>query len=392
MSRARAIACGIGLVLMSSVAQGGEPQPVTVPGATVEVLAFDGLTGWARDDHATAFATFLRSCEALVEGAPALRPAGPTGEALAAACRAGLDWQGAPKDFFERHFTPHRIVPDAGTAFLTGYYEPEYDGSRAPVDGFAAPLRAIPPDHVSFEREQPPPDWTHDLSAARRIGNALVPYPERGAIEDGALQDLAPPIVHLRHPAEAFIIHVQGSARIRLVEGGVMRVGFAGRNGHPYTSIGRLLVERGWMTREEMSLERLLGWLQDPANATRARALMRENRSYIFFAENTALAPEDGPVGGAGVPLTPHRSLAIDRTIWPYGLPVWLQGVLPDAQGHEHPLGQLMIAQDTGAAIIGPARGDYFTGSGARAGDQAGFIRHRPDFVVLLPRAPDEPG
>jgi membrane-bound lytic murein transglycosylase A len=392
MTRARAIACGIGLVLMSAAASpggdtsGGGEGRLHVPGATLEALGFEALQGWADDDHTAAFATFLRSCRAMAAGASAIQPAEETGTRLALACEAALRWEGTARAYFEQHFTPHRVQPETGRPFLTGYYEPEYDGAREADATFSAPLRARPSDHVRFEAGEMPPGWPEGLTAGRRTVDGYRPYPDRGAIEDGALGDAAPPLVFLRHPAEAFIIHVQGSARIRLAEGGVMRVGYAGRNGHPYTSIGRLLVERGRMSREEMSLERLLGWLQDPENADEARALMRENRSYIFFAENTALAPDEGPVGGAGVPLTPHRSLAIDRSIWSYGLPVWLQGVLPDADGAEQNLARLLIAQDTGAAIIGPARGDYFTGSGARAGDQAGFIRHRPDFVVLLPR------
>lgn len=399
MSRARVIACGIGLVLMSATAGSGGDAPgnianggVQAPGARLEALTFAALAGWPDDDHDAAFTTFLRSCRAMGDGAPALRPAAETGVRLAAACEAALRWEGTARAYFERHFTPHRVLPETGRPFLTGYYEPEYDGAREADATFSAPLRARPSDHVRFETGETPPGWPEGLIAGRRTVDGYQPYPDRAAIEDGALGDAAAPLVFLRHPAEAFIIHVQGSARIRLAEGGVMRVGYAGRNGHPYTSIGRLLVERGQMSRDEMSLERLLGWLQDPQNQAQARALMRENRSYIFFAENTALAPEEGPVGGAGVPLTPHRSLAIDRGIWPYGLPVWLQGVLPDADGAGQQLARLMIAQDTGAAIIGPARGDYFTGSGARAGDQAGFIRHRPDFVVLLPRPPGEQG
>jgi membrane-bound lytic murein transglycosylase A len=192
-------------------------------------------------------------------------------------------------------------------------------------------------------------------------------------------------VLYLREPDEAFIIHVQGSARIRLTDGTVMRVAYAGRNGHPYTSIGRILVERGEIPLAEMSLERLMAWLRDHPGP--ARDLMRMNRSYIFFREATELAPEDGPIGGAGVPLTPGRSLAVDRALWSYGLPVWLEGELPLSLDRTEPLGRLMIAQDTGSAIVGPARGDFFFGSGPEAGTRAGLLRHPVRFVVLRPKA-----
>lgn len=382
---------------MAAVFLAGTAAPISVDAvarerAQLAPLDFAALSGWAEDDHDAAFAAFMRSCAGPARAAPdgtvTLRPGIELSADLKAVCAIARSWQGGARDFFEAHFIPHQVIPSEGRAFLTGYYEPEYEGARQPGPEFSAPLRARPPDLVTRNAENPLPGIDEGLAAARRLPDGShVPYPERAAIMDGAIDDLAPPIVYLRHPAQAFIIHVQGSARIRLDDGSVMRVGYGGRNGHAFTAIGRLLVERGVIPLEEMSLARLLGWLEDPANAAQADALMRENRSYIFFAENRALAAQDGPIGGAGVALTPHRSLAVDRTIWPYGLPVWLSGTLPDADNREAPLARLMIAQDTGAAITGVARGDYFAGSGDEAGRQAGYIRHHPDFVVLLPRA-----
>jgi membrane-bound lytic murein transglycosylase A len=178
---------------------------------------------------------------------------------------------------------------------------------------------------------------------------------------------------------------VQGSARIRLADGSVMRVAYAGRNGRPYTSIGRLLVQQGEMDLESMTLEKLMGWLKQHPGP--ARDLMRQNQSYIFFREASELAPGDGPIGGAGIPLVPWRSLAVDRTLWAYGLPFWLEGELPVTLAEAEPLRRLMIAQDTGSAIVGPARGDFFFGSGAEAGRRAGLLRHQTRFVVLKPRS-----
>jgi membrane-bound lytic murein transglycosylase A len=190
--------------------------------------------------------------------------------------------------------------------------------------------------------------------------------------------------VYLREPGEAFIIHVQGSARIRLDDGSVMRVAYAGRNGRPYTSIGRLLVQQDEMDLETMTLEKLMGWLKDHPEP--AKGLMRQNQSYIFFREASELAPEDGPIGGAGTPLVQGRSLAVDRSLWAYGLPVWLDGQLPVTLDRTEPLRRLMIAQDTGSAIVGPARGDFFFGSGKEAGRRAGLLRHAVRFVVLQPK------
>ena len=247
------------------------------------------------------------------------------------------------------------------------------------------PLLDRPDDLVTIPQGESLPGIDPALQAARRTPQGFEPYPDRAAIEDGALGLGARPVVWLREPGEAFILHVQGSARIRLADGAVMRVSYAGRNGRPYTSIGRLLVQRGVMDLETMTLETLMGWLRD--HPDEARALMRRNESYIFFREATGLAPEDGPIGGAGIPLVPGRSLAVDRTLWSYGLPFWLEGRLPVSLTASEPLNRLMIAHDTGSAIVGPARGDFFVGSGSAAGTQAGLLRHATRFVVLRPRS-----
>jgi membrane-bound lytic murein transglycosylase A len=356
--------------------------------ARLEPLPFKDLEGWEADDHAAAFQAFLRSCRTLDASAAALRPAQAPQANLLAVCREALKTPGAGKDearrFFEAHFQPLAVAPHSGSGFLTGYYEPEFQGSRTPDATYGFPLLDKPEDLVTIPQGETLPGLEAGLQAARRIPGGYEPYPDRAAIEDGALGTLARPIVYLREPGEAFIIHVQGSARIRLADGSVMRVAYAGRNGRPYTSIGRLLVQQGQMDLESMTLEKLMGWLRD--NPSPAKALMRQNRSYIFFREATELAPEDGPIGGAGHPLVPGRSLAVDRSLWPYGLPVWLDGQLPLTLDRAEPLRRLMIAQDTGSAIVGPARGDFFFGSGEEAGRRAGLLRHAVRFVVLQPK------
>ena len=250
---------------------------------------------------------------------------------LLAVCREALKTPDLGKAearlFFETHFQPFAVMPHSGNGFLTGYYEPEFQGSRTPDAAYRVPLLDRPEDLVTIPQGETLPGLDQGLQAARRTKDGYEPYPDRAAIEDGALGSLAKPIVYLREPGEAFIIHVQGSARIRLADGSVMRVAYAGRNGRPYTSIGRLLVQQGEMDLETMTLEKLMGWLKDHPEP--AKALMRQNRSYIFFREASELAPEDGPIGGAGTPLVPGRSLAVDRSLWAYGLPVWLDGQLP---------------------------------------------------------------
>jgi membrane-bound lytic murein transglycosylase A len=317
-----------------------------------------------------------------------LRPAHPSDPDLVRVCRAALQLgsldTAAARRFFEDQFEAFRIVPPAAKGFLTGYYEPEFAGSREKTSDFTVPLLARPEDLITIPQGQSLPGLEPGLQAARQTPNGYEPYPDRAAIEDGALGPRARPIVHLREPGEAFIIHVQGSARIRLADGSALRVAYAGRNGQPYTSIGRWLIEAGEIKLEDMSLERLMGWLRD--HPDEARALMRRNRSYIFFREATELSPEDGPIGGAGVPLMPGRSLAVDRSLWSYGLPFWLEGEMPTSSGGSETLRRLMIAQDTGSAIVGPARGDFYVGSGDEAGTVAGLIRHRVDFVVLRPK------
>jgi membrane-bound lytic murein transglycosylase A len=364
-----------------------EPAAV-LGGARLEPVPFTALAGWSEDDHRAAFTVFRRSCEASGDQPP-VRPASPGKPQLRAVCAAALAMappdKAAARRFFETHFDPFQVVPAAGRGFLTGYFEPEYDGSLTPTSEFTTPLLARPEDLVTVAQGETLPKLDPALRAGRRSAAGFEPYPDRAAIEDGGLGSAAKPIVFLRDPVEAFVIHVQGSARIRLAGGRVVRVAYAGRNGHPYTSIGRILVERGHIALEAMSLETLTTWLR--SNSGEARDIMRLNRSYIFFRLADELDPAQGPIGGAGVPLTPGRSLAIDRNAWSYGLPFWLEGELPLGPRASEPLGRLMIAQDTGTAIVGPARADFFFGTGRDAGTRAGLLRHPVRFVAFLPKS-----
>jgi membrane-bound lytic murein transglycosylase A len=357
--------------------------PVSVPGARdrrdllLTPLSFADLADFGQDDHLEAFQVFARSCAAIAASAPLPRKAVAASAALKAiahqALRQELREPAQARRFFERHFRPCRVSACAGVrnaGFLTGYYEPIVAGSPVRTRNFTAPVRGRP-DNL----------------------NALAPYPDHAAIEAGAIDRHTSPIVWLRDPAEVFLVQVQGSARIRLADGGLLRLAYAGRNGHPYTSIGRILIDTGEIAEADMSLATLKQWIrahgQNPGD--QGAALMHRNKSYVFFSLHQECEPACGPIGGQGISLTALRSIAVDRAIWTYGLPFWIAADLPWRGSGLSPFRRLMIAQDTGSAITAPARADIFFGSGDDAGARAGDIRYAGDVVVLLPaeEAPD---
>lgn len=364
--------------------------------ARLEPIPFADLPRWAEDRHGEAMAAFLLSCRRMAEAPPKTRALGIDGPSLARIGAAALDAfaAGPPDDraaraFFEAHFRPHRVVPAEGTPFLTGYYEPEVDGSRVRTERFGVPLLARPHDLIELDDANRPAGLDPTLAFARRLPDGgLVPYFDRGEIEDGAIGDRGLEIVWLESAVEAFFVHVQGSARVRLADGsGTVRVTYDGKAGWPYTSIGRRLVERLGVAPETMTADVLRAWLE--ANGQAGRALMRENRSYVFFEVVDGLDPDLGAIAAAKVQITPGRSLAVDRTLHTFGTPIFLDADLPaPPDGALRPFRRLMVAQDTGSAIVGPARGDVFFGSGPAAARIAGLIRHSPRaFVVLVPEA-----
>jgi membrane-bound lytic murein transglycosylase A len=366
--------------------------PIEGPGGSrLTAMVFDDLPGWSADDHGAAFAAFRLSCAALATATPALRPGLPPSEALLHVCRDAVrvDADTAPlaRRFFEDHFRPWRVDPPSGSAgFLTGYFEPVVDGSLERTAEFAIPVLGRPADLETFAQGSAPPAGLDPaLAAARKTPSGYEPFPDRAAIQDGALAGQGLEIAWLRDEVELFLAQVQGSARIRLPDGRLVRLVYAGRNGHPYTSIGRVVVAEGHMTLDAMSLERLKAWLR--ANPIEAHRIMRLNRSYIFFAIGEGLDPNAGPIGAASVPLVALRSIAVDRTLWSYGLPFVIAADLPGPGGSAlQPFARTMVAHDTGSAILGPARADIFFGTGAAAGTRAGMVRHPGRFFVLLPR------
>jgi membrane-bound lytic murein transglycosylase A len=356
------------------------------PGFDLIPVAFADIPGWQEDDHAAALAAFRRGAAVLSDHPPKRRLAGLDPEALAVLIRdadalPAATAGDAARAFFEANFVPFEVRPHEGSAFFTGYYEPIVAGSRQPSATFRTPLYAPPPDLVEIDPDNPPPGIEPGFRFARKTAAGLVPYFDRGEIEQGgALRGQGLEIAWLADPVDAFYIHIQGSARLRLAEGGEMRVTYAAKTGHPYTAIGRELIAMGALPKGGATMRTVRGWLADhPAEAP---GLMARNRSFIFFREAPVEDAGLGPVAAAKVPLTEGRSLAVDRLIHTFGTPVFVEATLADGT----PWRRLMVAQDTGSAIVGSARGDIFTGSGDAAGEIAGALQSRGRFILLWPR------
>lgn len=389
------------LLAVCAPAQAGGRAPIAAPplaGADLLAVPFADLPGWAEDDVGAAFSTFLASCHALsvrpketgpasnAALVPALRVACSAAEAVARAAAPAVVSERVARLYFEANFRAYRIAPAAsGPGFLTGYYEPEVEGSRVRTDRFTVPIYGRPADLVAL---RPPADGNRG-QVVRKEGDALVPYYDRAAIEDGALAGRGLEIAWIEHPVDLFFMQIQGSARIRLADGAALRLNYDGHNGYSYLPVGRLLIQRGLVPREEMSMARIRRYIEDDPQA--GRALMRENRSFVFF-KAVPLSGSDGALGAQGVPLTPGRSIAVDRALHAYGTPFFIAAELPlQREGAQDPFRRLMIAQDTGSAIVGPARADLFIGAGEVAGEVAGRIRHPGAFVMLVPRFSGDP-
>ena len=336
-------------------------------------VSFAEIKGWAGDDHAAALRAFIKSAHA--------DPELPYGDA-AILLGDGVSREAARK-FFEDLYTPH-VVEDSGeTGLVTGYYEPEVNGSRERGGKFQVPVYRRPDDIVLVKPDLLRALYNDGHSVRRRKGEELVPYYTRAEIEAGALEGRGLELLYLDDPVELFFMQVQGSGRVRLPDGSWVRLGYAAKNGHRYTSIGKLLAERGEKPPQGLTMEGLKWWLRaDPA---RGLALMHENRSYVFFRELPEAEAGEGPVGAQGVPLTPGRSLAVDTAYHKLGTPVFVAA--PDlATAEGRPFRRLMIAQDVGSAIRGKERGDIYWGSGDDAGAIAGSTKEKARFYILLPK------
>jgi membrane-bound lytic murein transglycosylase A len=324
-------------------------------------VGFERLEGWDEDPLSAAVPAFLKSCARLLRE-PASAPVG-TDEGLAA------DWQSlcrraaalppgdnaAARQFFRSGFRPVAVADyGAEDGLFTGYYEIELNGSRKRKGRFQTPIYRRPP------------------------GLGVGPKLSRAAIEDGTLAGRGLELYWIDDPIDAFFLQVQGSGRVRLRDGRTVRVGYDGQNGLPYVAVGRLLVDRGIMARDKVTMAAIRKWMKD--NPKAGAALRRDDPSYVFFREIRG----DGPLGAEHVVLTAERSLAVDRSFIPLGTPIWL-----DARGRYPPnqeVRRLVVAQDTGGAIKGPVRGDLYWGTGETAGDHAGSMNARGHYFLLLPR------
>ncbi len=367
--------------------------PIEIPGGQYTPATWETLTGWDADDHRAALATFQDSCKAILAAPRPLQISKAIGDSLRAPCAAArasrIKTDAAARRFFERHFRPlwiSRLGEEAG--FVTGYYEPIIDGSRIRTDTYTVPVYRRPSNLFVRGFKQSAASLPNGGDVFRKIGRRkLVPYYDRAAIEDGAIAGRGLEICWLKSETDLLFTQIQGSARVRLEDGSTVRINYDSHNGYRYTPVGRILIERNIIPREEMSMQRIREWMA--ANPDGAKELRRQNRSYVFFRE-VRLSDKDEAVGAQGVPLTPRRSIAVDKALHVYGTPFFLDGILPiESALAQTPFRHLMIAQDTGSAIVGPARADIYFGAGAEAAQIAGRLRHSIRFAILVPNALD---
>ncbi len=376
-------------VMWAAGAQGGELKLKKTGAKVLRIVSFSALPGWRQADVRAALAAFQRSCQAMGRPDYHWRKArlGGGWADWRDVCARALKLKGADaraaRAFFERHFlavTPLKTRQPAG--LFTGYYEPEVEGSLKRQGPYQYPLHARPPELV---RLKPADAKRLGVAFGRYVKGRAQPYFTRKEIEQGALERRGLEIVWLKSPVDRFFMQIQGSGRVRLKEGGVLRLAFAGKTGHPFTPVGRLLLERGEISRAELSMQAIRRWMAQ--HPKKARELMWENRSYVFFRIVKLPDARLGAYGAQGVQLTPVVSLAVDHRFWPYGAPVWLETFVPGRGGRgQERLRQLMVAQDTGTAIRGMVRGDIYFGFGDEAGERAGRMAAPGFMAVLLPK------
>src|SRR5262245_8490997 len=340
------------------------PTPAPEP-VRYEPLGFSDLPGWNRAQLEPSLRAFLAGCARLKRACEIAKSLPPGDEPAA-------------RRFFEAEFVPYAVVSTVSgdSGLVTGYYEPIIDGSRTPSSLLRFPIYGVPADMVVVDLGAVSPETRPLRLRGRLEGRRLVPYYSRGEIE--ARSDFpAPVIAWSGDPVELFFLQIQGSGQVRLENGEHIRVGYADQNGHPYRSLGRHLVERGEMVLEQASMQGIKAWAA--ANPEKLREALNQNPSYVFFRE---LPPTDGPIGALNVPLHTERSLAVDRRFVPLGAPVYLATTFPLS---EEPLERLMAAHDTGGAIRGVVRADFYWGTGAAAGVQAGRMRQPGRMWLLWP-------
>ncbi|WP_369810063.1 murein transglycosylase A [Bradyrhizobium sediminis] len=367
--------------------------PLEISGSQYAPVAWADIAGWSEDDHLAGYKAFRTSCRPIA--AQRNPPSDPKalGTSLRDPCRIakGLDLnEGArAKAFFEEHFLPLRISRvGEGEGFVTGYYEPVIDGSRTQTDVYTVPVYRRPSNLFVRGTSQSSAGLPNKGQVYRKIGRRkLVPYYDRAEIEDGAIAGRGLEICWLKNQTDLLFTQIQGSARVKLEDGSTIRINYDAHNGYPYTPVGRILIERNIIPKDQMSMQKIREWMEQ--NPDGSNELRRQNRSYVFFRE-VNLSDKDEAVGAQGVPLTPGRSIAVDKALHVYGTPFFIEGELPiESELSKTPFRRLMIAQDTGSAIVGPARADLYFGAGAGAGKVSGRLRHNARFAILIPKSLD---
>ena len=350
--------------------------PPPVFSRTLQPASWADLPGWLEDDPTAAWPAFMLSCRGMVS-----KPHGPAWKRVCDLAKVA-DGKPAhnPRRFFEEHLKPYAVIAGDTTVngLVTGYYEPLLQGSRSRSKGFEQPVRGVPDDLLTIDLSAVFPELKDKRLRGRLEGNKVVPYWSRAEI--GARGEKLPSktLLYVDDAVELFFLQVQGSGRVKLADGSMTRLNYGDQNGHPYQSIGRLLVERGEMKLDDASMQGIQAWAR--ANPARLDALLNANPSYVFFREIPN--SKDGPVGALGVPLTAERSIAIDPRSVPLGTPVFLATTRPNSS---QAMNRLVMAQDTGGAIKGAVRADFFWGFGKEAGEQAGRMKQSGRLWLLLP-------
>jgi membrane-bound lytic murein transglycosylase A len=350
--------------------------------AVLRPVPFAEIPGWKNDDLAQAWPAFRSGCAALVAQRATEAIWRPPCDAAAAIARPDTI---AVRAFFERHFSAYQALTPEGsdTGLATGYYEPLLNGSRFRSDRYRHPLYAPPDDLLTIDLAELYPELKDKRLRGRVEGKRVIPYWTRSDIEAGKAPLAGKALVFVDDSLEAFFLQIQGSGRVRLAEGDVMRVGYADQNGHPFRSIARILIERGELSADEASMQAVKDWARRHPSAV--AALLDENPSYVFFREvkPDAGAAVDGPLGTLGVPLAAGRAIAVDPRSIPLGAPVFIATTWPLS---DRPLDRLVLAQDTGGAIRGPLRVDFFWGFGEEAANQAGHMKQSVRLWLLWPK------
>ncbi len=355
------------------------PATPTIPPAfarSFQPAGWGDLPGWSNDDAAAAWPAFLQSCRGV-----ASKPQGAGWKRVCDLARAADGKPGHnPRRFFEQHLKPYAVTSGDGatSGMITGYYEPLLQGSRSRRKGYEQPVRGVPDDLLSIDLSAVFPELKDKRVRGRLEGNKVVPYWSRAEIAARGEKLPSKTLLYVDDAIELFFLQVQGSGRVRLADGGIVRLNYADQNGHPYQSIGKALVERGELKLEEASMQGILAWAR--ANPARLDNLLNTNPSYVFFRE--APNSQDGPIGALGVPLTAERSIAVDPRSVPLGSPVFLATTRPNSA---MPMNRLVMAQDTGGAIKGAVRADFFWGFGKEAGELAGRMKQNGRMWILLP-------